>query len=186
MAEFLFENEAIEIIRGRKRSVWEGACGASLINPGVERRIMRFHCGRVLILMVLLVAVTAGFAGQKRVSKEPPLKDRSPKAENAYDRVSIFRDEDRSMIRRYYTDHYANLPPGLAKRGGDLPPGLQKQLRRNGQLPPGLEKRLQPFPRDLEQKLPSLRSGLTRGVIGRSALIIDESSSLILDVLSLE
>lgn len=34
-----------------------------------------------------------------------------------------------------------NLPPGLAKRGGNLPPGLQRQLDRRGHLPPGLEKR---------------------------------------------
>lgn len=34
------------------------------------------------------------------------------------------------------------LPPGLAKRGGNLPPGLQKHLMRHGQLPPGLQKRL--------------------------------------------
>jgi len=35
----------------------------------------------------------------------------------------------------------ANLPPGLAKRHGRLPPGLEKQLLERGQLPPGLEKR---------------------------------------------
>ncbi|MGH8246109.1 MAG: hypothetical protein ACREUU_06730 [Gammaproteobacteria bacterium] len=33
------------------------------------------------------------------------------------------------------------LPPGLAKRGGNLPPGLQRHIDRTGQLPPGLEKR---------------------------------------------
>lgn len=34
-----------------------------------------------------------------------------------------------------------DLPPGLAKRNGNLPPGLQKHLDRTGHLPPGLEKR---------------------------------------------
>lgn len=37
---------------------------------------------------------------------------------------------------------FQGLPPGLAKRGGQLPPGLQKHLLRTGQLPPGLQKRL--------------------------------------------
>ncbi len=36
------------------------------------------------------------------------------------------------------------LPPGLAKRSGDLPPGLQRHIERTGQLPPGLEKRTAP------------------------------------------
>ncbi len=40
----------------------------------------------------------------------------------------------------YYGDT-DRLPPGLAKRGGNLPPGLQKHIERTGQLPPGLEKR---------------------------------------------
>ncbi len=35
----------------------------------------------------------------------------------------------------------AGLPPGLAKRGGNLPPGLQRHVDRTGQLPPGLEKK---------------------------------------------
>ncbi len=33
------------------------------------------------------------------------------------------------------------LPPGLAKRGGNLPPGLERHVERSGQLPPGLEKK---------------------------------------------
>jgi hypothetical protein len=44
----------------------------------------------------------------------------------------------------------------LAKRGGKLPPGLQKQLDKNGRLPPGLQKRLEPVPADLNRRLPRL------------------------------
>ena len=53
---------------------------------------------------------------------------------------SHFRTEEVRAINEFY--HPASgLPPGLAKRG-DLPPGLEKQLRRNGTLPPGLQKKL--------------------------------------------
>jgi hypothetical protein len=70
----------------------------------------------------------------------------------------------------------------LAKRGDDLPPGLEKQLQRNGHLPPGLEKKLNPFPAELERRLPPLREGLMRGVIGDSAIIMERKTSRILDV----
>ena len=64
------------------------------------------------------------------------------------DRPPYFLPEERRMILDYY--HHAapskGLPHGLAKRGGKLPPGLQKQLDKNGRLPPGLQKRLEPFP----------------------------------------
>src|SRR5262249_34475662 len=38
----------------------------------------------------------------------------------------IFSERDRQTIRSYFRGRYSNLPPGLAKRGGDLPPGLEK------------------------------------------------------------
>jgi hypothetical protein len=95
--------------------------------------------------------------------------------------VSIFMQDDRDLIRRHFSGNQGNLPPGLAKRGGDLPPGLEKQLQRNGHLPPGLEKRLNPFPAELERRLPPLREGLVRGVIGDSVIIMERKTSRILD-----
>ena len=60
-----------------------------------------------------------------------------------------FGTHDRDIIREYYHNNYSSLPPGLAKRNGNLPPGLQKHLERDGTSPPGLQKRLTPFPEDL-------------------------------------
>ena len=65
----------------------------------------------------------------------------------------------------------------------ELPPGLQKQLKRKGQLPPGLQKRLEPFPRDLEVRLPRV-SEIGRGVIlGRHVLLLDRRTERILDII---
>jgi hypothetical protein len=97
-------------------------------------------------------------------------------------RVDIFVGNDHDTIRNHFLDNQGNLPPGLAKRRGDLPPGLEKQLRRNGHLPPGLAKKFHPFPVELERRLPPLREGLVRGMIGFSAVIMNEKTSLILDV----
>jgi len=75
------------------------------------------------------------------------------------------------------------LPPGLAKRGSDLPPGLQKQLAKNGKLPPGLEKRLQPFPPQLESRLPKLPPYYERGVIGSDVIILNRKTQMIVDIM---
>jgi hypothetical protein len=75
------------------------------------------------------------------------------------------------------------LPPGLAKKES-LPPGLEKQLRRNGSLPPGLEKKIQPFPRDLDVRLPRLPDGQRRVIISGSIILLDSKRNTILDILS--
>jgi hypothetical protein len=43
----------------------------------------------------------------------------------------VFSDSERRLILDHYNPGGKGLPPGLAKRN-DLPPGLEKQLRRNG------------------------------------------------------
>lgn len=94
----------------------------------------------------------------------------------------VFSTHDRDMIRDYYRDSYSNLPPGLAKRGGNLPPGLQKHLERDGQLPPGLQKRVQPFPVELERRLPPLPDGYRRVTLGVDILILDRRTQRIMDI----
>ena len=99
--------------------------------------------------------------------------------------VDIYIGNDRDSIRQYFFDHAGSLPPGLAKRGSDLPPGLQKQLRRKGQLPPGLAKKVVAFPVELERRLPPLKPGLVRGVIEGRAVIFNAKTSVILDIFSI-
>ena len=95
----------------------------------------------------------------------------------------LFTERDQHVIRSYYGGG-RGLPPGLAKRGGHLPPGLERQLQRNGTLPPGLQKRVEPFPVELEQQLPRLPSGYSRVIVAGRALILDRNNK-ILDLLTL-
>lgn len=78
--------------------------------------------------------------------------------------------------------HGGGLPPGLAKKD-QLPPGLQKQLKRNGHLPPGLEKKA--LPGDLAARLPRAPKGTERVLIGNDVVLLDKKSQLILDIVNL-
>lgn len=139
-------------------------------------------------VFILCIAMSASmaFAGSKVKNKD---KNKDPHRSGMHESksgtrvaVNIFAGHDHDIIRSHFATNRGSLPPGLAKRGGDLPPGLEKQLRRNGHLPPGLEKKLHPFPIELERRLPPLRAGLVRGMIGASAVIMDGRTSVILDV----
>jgi len=108
---------------------------------------------------------------------------------NALDtkRSESFSAEERRIIEDYYhkgkKSKKKGLPPGLAKRGGDLPPGLQKKLDRGGQLPPGLQKRMEPLPTDLDRRLPRLPEYWERVVVERDIVLIDRRSNRILDII---
>ena len=102
-------------------------------------------------------------------------------------RPSHFLPDERRMIEEYYRrgekGKSKGLPPGLAKRGGNLPPGLQKHLQKNGQLPPGLQKRLEPLPVDLDRRLPRLPDYWERVVLEKDVILIDRRSNRILDII---
>jgi len=101
------------------------------------------------------------------------------------DRPAHFLPEERKIIYEYYNKGAPTrgLPPGLAKRGGKLPPGLQKQLDKNGRLPPGLQKRLEPVPADLDRRLPRLPDMWERVILERDVILIDRQTNRILDII---
>lgn len=105
-------------------------------------------------------------------------------------RSDRFLPEERRAIEDYYRKtedkkkkSKKGLPPGLAKRGGNLPPGLQKKLERDGELPPGLQKRMEPLPVDLDRRLPRLPDNWQRVVVERDVILIDRRTNRILDVI---
>jgi hypothetical protein len=101
------------------------------------------------------------------------------------DRPAYFLPEERRIIYEYYqrSGPSKGLPPGLAKRGGKLPPGLQKHLDKNGKLPPGLQKRLQPLPVDLDYRLPRLPDTWERVILERNVILVDRRTNRILDII---
>ena len=99
----------------------------------------------------------------------------------------VFTSGDQRLIREWVQARpAAQLPPGLAKRGG-LPPGLAKQLRKNGTLPPGLEKRITAIPLELGGRLGPLPPGCgcDRVFFDGKALIVARATGAILDLIDL-
>jgi hypothetical protein len=97
--------------------------------------------------------------------------------------ASVFSPRDRLFIGEYFRDISSRLPPGLRVRDGDLPPGLERQIQRNGKLPNGLEKHIGAFPRELNGRLAPLPRDYTRGLIGGTAVVIDQRTMTILDII---
>jgi hypothetical protein len=90
-----------------------------------------------------------------------------------------FSDRERDVISDCMADSYRDLPPGLAKRGGNLPPGLERQLQRNGTLPPGLQKRVRLLPDQCEERLPRLPGGWVRVVLGARIMLLDPGQRIV-------
>ncbi len=145
---------------------------------------MKAAAGRVSIWIAILLLATLTVYGKDK-DKEKGKGHKEHENAGAHVDVDVFAESQRELIRHHYVAERGSLPPGLAKRGGDLPPGLEKQLARKGHLPPGLEKKLYPFPVELDRRLPPLRPGLVRGVIGGSAVIMDNKTKVILDIFAI-
>ena len=110
--------------------------------------------------------------------KDKPKKQAVREARRAEDRSDtrvavrvVFTSADVSVIRTHYTPRYRNLPPGL-----------RKKVARGGQLPPGWQKKFEPFPVDLDRRLPPLAPGYRRGVLDGHAVIYDTRSHVMIDV----
>jgi hypothetical protein len=151
-----------------------------------KRLLAAIVCG----LMLVTALPQAGFGqGNGKGKGHNKHADQDDDDDRGRDRDSrggvrvIFSVHDRDIIRGYYQDRNSNLPPGLAKRNGNLPPGLQKHLERDGTLPPGLQKRVQPFPEDLERRLPRLPDTYRRVTLGVDILILDRRTQRIVDVI---
>jgi hypothetical protein len=102
------------------------------------------------------------------------------------DRPAHFLADERRIIEQYYRRGQRvrqRASPGLAKRGGNLPPGLKKQLQKNGQLPPGLQKRIEPLPVELSRQLPPLPEHWDRVIVERDVILLDRRTNRILDII---
>jgi len=86
----------------------------------------------------------------------------------------VYEDDDRGKHKKKKKwkrgkGKHKGMPPGLAKKGGRLPPGLQKRA----------------FPRDLESRLPPPPPNAERVIVDNQILLLEIGTHLVLDVIEL-
>lgn len=149
----------------------------------MTRQLLRHSFLGLLACSLLVVpALAQGNGHGNGKAKGHDKKDQGDEAARG-ERTYQFQSHDREVITTYYTKHGKGLPPGLAKRNGNLPPGLEKQLQRNGSLPPGLEKKLEPCPVEITRELPPLPPDYRRGVVGASIVVFNVRTNIVVDVM---
>jgi len=162
----------------------------------------RFIVTRYFLLGLLFLPAVAS-AADVSVSGDVTVRDGNKSVS------VVYSNKDRAVIEDYYHRHQERhreyrrdrddedggpgrghgkgMPPGLAKRGGNLPPGLAMRkslppgLARNDRLPDDIE--YEPLPRDLERQLPRLPSrDYVRVRVGTDLLILNKKTRVVLDV----
>jgi hypothetical protein len=116
-------------------------------------------------------------AGQGNSKGKGKGKDKNPQQSGMTAAVSAnlrFGSEEARIISDYYRPRLQQLPPGLAKK-----------LQRGGTLPPGWQKKVQLMPLELDGRLPRVPTGCRRVVSGKVALLINDATNTILDILDL-
>jgi hypothetical protein len=149
----------------------------------MQNRFIRLFFAALLTCSVATIPSLAQGNGK---AKGHDKKDTKDKDDDRGPEQYQFRQQDREYVSSYYLKHGKSkgMPPGQAKKNGDLPPGLEKQLQRNGTLPPGLEKKMQPCPVEITRQLPPLPPEYQRGVVGASIVIFNRKTNIVVDVMA--
>jgi len=131
----------------------------------------RLICATVACLLLGGTVVWAS-PGQGKSKKQSAQAGGKNKGKDATASVHVvFASSEVVVLRDHYAPRYRNLPPGL-----------QKKVARGGQLPPGWQKKFEPFPVDVERRLPRLPDGYRRGVFDGHAVIYNSHTNVIIDV----
>jgi len=155
--------------------------------------------GKQEIVLAAETPLTFVVPGGPVAQPEPPVERSAAQPEPAYrpveDRPEVredrregrerfrlfFSERDRDVIRGFFRsdDGGRSLRADWADRDRDLPPGLERQLRRNETLSPGLERRVRTFPMRLDRRLEPLPAGYWRGVLAGRAMILTAGGEIV-------
>lgn len=136
-----------------------------------------------LSLFILLSAALVFGQGKGAGKGKGRHEDAGAPAKKAVTHPS-FRDAEIRILMDFYRPGSGNLPPGIARKG-EFPPGIMKQIARGKGLPPGLAKKLEPFPPQLARQFPAPPPGYRRMICGTLALMLDDSTNTVVDVVNL-
>jgi hypothetical protein len=136
------------------------------------------------LLCISLLLASLAFAQGKGGGKSRARTERGDEAWRRVETHPAFRDAEIRLIVDFYRPGSGNLPPGIARKG-EFPPGIMKQLARGKGLPPGLEKKLEEFPAPLARQFPPPPAGYRRALCGNFALLLQEGTNLVVDLVAL-
>lgn len=130
--------------------------------------------------MLTVGAATEGFAKNDKAKDQGKSQvHKNSQQQRVEDEVidevldGIFGENDKTVIEQYVREK------GIGTKS--LPPGIAKNVQRGKPLPPGIAKR--GLPSDLEGRLPKLREGLQRIIVGDDVTIIEEGTRVVVDIL---
>jgi hypothetical protein len=133
--------------------------------------------------LTLLLGAALIFAQGKGASKGKGKNHGEGAPAKAAAPYPAFRDAEIRLLLDFYRPGGGHLPPGIARKG-EFPPGILKQVARGKGLPPGLAQKLEPFPPELARQFPPPPPGYRRAICGSLALLLDDSTLLVVDVVS--
>lgn len=129
----------------------------------------------IAIILFLATGLTGCITSPENTSGRVVVHDRNASVDIR------FNDRDRQLINDYYGHHgksrQKRVPPGLAKRGGNLPPGLAKRE----QLPPGLQGR--GLPQELDSSLSHLPDAYVRLKVGTDIVLMNRDTRVVFDII---
>ena len=133
---------------------------------------------KTLVLCVLTLTLAAAGASAQGQSQGKGKSKAAGQGQTATAAVATLDIRFSSADARIIADYYR---PRLQQ----LPPGLEKKLQRGGTLPPGWQKKVQVFPQELVGRLGPVPTGCTRVVSGKVALLIQNATNVVLDIIDL-
>jgi len=98
---------------------------------------------------------------------------------------AYFNDDQRSQVRRYYSERYGNgrnCPPGLAKKNnGCLPPGQARHWAVGQPVPRGVT--VYSVPQPVLVQLPPPPYGYRYARLGNDIVLVQSQNNLIVDII---
>ena len=126
--------------------------------------------------MAALMAASAMAPAQSRPARRPA----ESKPEHV-ERYPAFHDAEVKLVRDWFRPGGGHRIPG-APDGSAVPAAVEQQVKRGTALSEAAKSKAVPFPEGLAKNLPDPPQGYARLLCGRKALLVADSTSLLVDV----
>jgi hypothetical protein len=131
-----------------------------------------------LSVCCLLAAGAAFAASAQSGAAKRPASDAKPEH---VERYPAFRDAEVRLVKDWFRPGGGHRVP-VAPDGSAVPGAVEQQLKRGSTLAEAAKGKTVPFPEGLNKTIPAPPDGYSRLLCGRKALLVADSSALLVDV----